>query len=391
MRAIKTVQQHYAPGIEILRMLEEFRQMMNTCIQVGFAENATSLKALSLKAYKRLATYDSMSCYKLCAISCATGILRNYRRTTRNGENPTTPYVRRLRLTTCYGFKIEDGCLLLPYHPREPIRIPPTPHVQATIRKHAVRSVTLTQDKLSLTYAKQVEDVKPDGFIGIDRNLNNVTLAATDGSIMKHDLSDATRVKATYREVRSRVRRNDVRIRRAITGKYGWKEQEKVKRILHQASKMIVQQAKQGGFGIVMERLTGVRKLYQRGNGQGVWYRGRMNSWSYAELQRQIEYKARWEGLPVIYVHPHGTSAKCSICGSRMTRIPEENRTLKCPSCQVSVDRDENAARNILARGVRFAPIALPIEAMVQEPRTEGNPESRWKRVNELRLREPTS
>ena len=368
MRAVKTVQQHYKLNPEILRMLDEFRQMMNTCTRIGLAENVTSLKALSLKAYRQLATYDAMSYYKLCAISSATGILRNYRRTARHGENPTTPYVRRLRLTTCYGFKIKDGCLLLPYHPRKAIGIPLTPHVQATIRKHPVRSVTLTKDKLSLTYAKQVAEVKPNGFIGIDRNLNNVTLAGTDGSIMKHDLSDATRVKATYRQVRSRMRRNDVRIRREITGKYGWKQQEKVNRILHQASKMIVQQAKQGGFGIVMEQLTGLRKLYQRGNGQGGWYRGRMNSWSYAELQRQIEYKARWEGLPVIYVHPHGTTAKCSICGSRMARIPEENRKLKCPSCRVSVDRDVNAARNILERGVRFAPIALPVEAMVQEP-----------------------
>jgi len=56
----------------------------------------------------------------------------------------------------------------------------------------------------------------------------------------------------------------------------------------------------------------------------------------------------------------------------------------------VSVDRDENAARNILARGVRFAPIALPAEAMGQES-SIGNPESRWKRVNELKPHEPTS
>jgi putative transposase len=391
MRAVKTVQQHYAPSPEIVRMLDEFRQMMNACIQVGLAANVTSLKALSLKAYKQLAAYDAMSYYKLCAISAATGILRNHRRLARHGEKPTTPYVRGLRLTTCYGFKIKDGCLLLPHHPRTTIRIPLIPHVQATVRKHAVRSVTLTQGKLSLTYAKQVAEIRPEGFIGIDSNLNNVTLAATDGSTLRHDLSEATRVKATYRETRSRVRRNDVRIRREITSKYGWKQRQKVNRILHHASKMTVQQAKDHDFGIVMERLTGVRKLYRRGNGQGRWYRGWMNSWSYAELQRQIEYKARWEGLPVIYVHPHGTSAKCSICGSRMARIPEENRTLHCSSCGMSVDRDVNAARNILARGVRFAPIALPIEAMVQEPQTEGNPESRWERVNKLKPHEPTS
>ena len=391
MRAVKTVQQHYGPSPEILRMLDGFRLMLNTCVQVGLAENVTSLRALSLKAYKQLAPYDAMSYYKLCAISNATGILRNYRRTARHVEKPTTPYFRRLRLTTCYGFKIKGGCLLLPYHPREQIRILLTPHVLATIRKHEVRSVTLTQNKLSLAYAKQVAQVKPNGFIGIDRNLNNVTLAAMDGSIVRHDLSEATGVKATYREVRSHMRRNDVRIRRHVANKYGQKQREKVKRILHHASKMIVQQAKDRDFGIVLERLTGLRKLYQRGNGQGRWYRGRMNSWSYAELQRQIEYKARWEGLPVIYVHPHGTSAKCSICRSRMARIPEENRKLKCPSCGATVDRDVNAARNILARGVRFAPIALPVEAMVQEPRAGGNPESRWKRVNQLKPHEPTS
>ena len=73
--------------------------------------------------------------------------------------------------------------------------------------------------------------------------------------------------------------------------------------------------------------------------------------------------------------NPNGTSVKCSICGSRMARIPEENRTLKCRSCGFTVDRDVNAARNILARGVRFAPVALPVEAMVQGPLI-GNPES---------------
>ncbi len=90
-----------------------------------------------------------------------------------------------------------------------------------------------------------------------------------------------------------------------------------------------------------------------------------MNSWSFAELQRQVEYKARWKGLPVIYVNASGTSVKCSICGSRMK--PEENRTLKCRSCGFMVDRDVNAARNILAAGTRalgFGAVAPATEAM---------------------------
>jgi putative transposase len=205
-------------------------------------------------------------------------------------------------------------------------------------------------------------------LVGVDRNLDNVTLAALNGSVTTHNLTEATRVKARYRQVRSRFKRNDHRIHKTVTRKYGVKERERVKQILHHTSKAIIHQAKQDRCGIVMEKLTGIRKLYRKGNGQGRGYRARMNSWSYAELQRQIEYKARWEGLPVIYVSPAGTSRKCSMCGSRMARIPEENRLLTCHSCGFRVDRDVNAARNILARGLRFGPVAHPVEAMVQEP-----------------------
>jgi putative transposase len=369
VRAIKAVQQTYNPDGRVLQLLDQFRSMVNRCIRVGVQENLSSLKALSLKSYAQLSEYDGISYYKLCAISAATGILRNYHKAKRKNPRVKQPYARRLRLTTCYGFKIQDGKLLLPLHAREHLPILLTRHVQETIMGCQVRSVTITCDRISLAIARETADVKARGWVGIDRNLNNVTLAASDGSITTHDLTEAGRVKATYRQVRSRFRRYDHRIRKRIAEKYGGKEREKVKQILHQASKAIVQQAKQNQYGLVMEKLTGIRRLYRKGNGQGRVYRARMNSWSYGELQRQIEYKARWEGLPVIYVNPAGTSRKCSMCGSRMARIPEENRLLTCPSCGFTVDRDVNAARNILARGLRFSPVAHPVEAMVAEPK----------------------
>src|SRR2546428_11317110 len=83
-----------------------------------------------------------------------------------------------------------------------------------------------------------------------------------------------------------------------------------------------------------------IRKLYRKGNGQGTTYRARLNSWSFYELQRQIEYKARWEGIPVAYVAARGTSVNCSICGSRT--YPNGRRTLFCANCDISIDRDVN-------------------------------------------------
>jgi putative transposase len=330
----------------------------------------TSLKSLSTKAYNQLATYDVMSYYKLCAISKASSILRNHRKARRKNPKTREPYARRLQLTTCYGFKVKavEGVLSLPFKPKQPLLIPLSTHVLSLLSEPdiQVRSVTLTEEQLCISYAKEVEPIQPRGLIAIDRNLDNLTLAASDGQVVREDLSKTTEIKAVYREIRSHVRRNDVRIRQRVSEKYGCKQHEKVKQILHHASKQIVLDAKRKEFGIVMEKLTGIRNLYRKGNWQGRGYRGRMNTWSFAELQRQIEYKARWEGIPVTYVNPYGTSLKCSICGSRMK--PEENRQLKCRSCGFTVDRDVNAARNILARGVRFAPFASASEAMVQEP-----------------------
>src|SRR3989442_14357494 len=83
-----------------------------------------------------------------------------------------------------------------------------------------------------------------------------------------------------------------------------------------------------------------------------------MNSWNYGELQRQIEYKARWEGLKVIYVPAWNTSKQCSICVYKT--LESTQRKLWCPKCGTILDSDENPARNIAAGGLRFSPNEPP-------------------------------
>ena len=45
-----------------------FRRMVNESIRAGLANDASSLRNLSLLSYNQLAQYDSPSCYKLCAM-----------------------------------------------------------------------------------------------------------------------------------------------------------------------------------------------------------------------------------------------------------------------------------------------------------------------------------
>jgi putative transposase len=325
------------------------------------------MKSLSLKAYPQLAAYEVASCYRLTAISKASGILRHYRRSLRKNPKTRAPYVKRLSLTDCYAFKIEGHRLRLTLRAYEYAHIDLNPHTLSMISARPLRSVMLTTQTLSIAYSKDVVEITPGGFVGLDRNLNNVTTADSARVIQRYDLSRATDFKAKCRETKSRFTRNDARTRRAIFGKYGKIQSNRVAWILNNVSSSIVKAAKENEYAIVMEDLKGIRKLYRKGNGQGANYRAKLNSWSYYELQRQIEYKARWDGIPVIYVAARGTSAKCSTCGSKT--FPNEDRTLYCPACKTHDDRDVNAARNILAKGVlRFGTDGPSGEAMVEEP-----------------------
>ncbi|MBI3413072.1 MAG: transposase, partial [Candidatus Aenigmarchaeota archaeon] len=60
-----------------------------------------------------------------------------------------------------------------------------------------------------------------------------------------------------------------------------------------------------------------------------------------------ISYKAEEAGCRVIFVDPKNTTKTCSDCGTLVGKELCE-RTHNCPQCGLSVDRDVNAAKNIL-------------------------------------------
>src|SRR5213594_3798777 len=112
--ALKSVWQHYAPTQDVLGLLEVFRRMVNDSIRIGLANDASSLRKLSLLSYNPLAHYDSPSCYKLCAISRAAGILASRKKSLKRGLPTREPYTVRPQLVSCYGFKVRNGGLEIP-------------------------------------------------------------------------------------------------------------------------------------------------------------------------------------------------------------------------------------------------------------------------------------
>ncbi len=78
----------------------------------------------------------------------------------------------------------------------------------------------------------------------------------------------------------------------------------------------------------------------------------------------QLSAKAEEAGRQCIKVNPAYTSQDCSRCHHRQY-MPLSERTYHCPCCLLSIDRDLNAARNILRLGLqsRVIPEAPVIHA----------------------------
>ncbi len=76
---------------------------------------------------------------------------------------------------------------------------------------------------------------------------------------------------------------------------------------------------------------------------------------SWYELTRQLEYKAKWNKRKYVKIDIfYASSQLCSACGYQNADTKDLSvRTWICPKCGAEHDRDINAAKNILAEGLR--------------------------------------
>src|SRR3989449_10305796 len=286
-----------------------FRRMVNDSTRIGLVNDASSLRRLSLLSYNLLAQYDSPSCYKLCAISRAAGILASRKKSLKRGLPTRTPYSVRQQLVSCYGFKTKNGRLEIPIARGKRLSIPLTNHTLNVISQPGVEvhSFTLTLNRLCLSIARNVATVECASTVGVDRNLRNLTVGNAEET-RRYDLTETVSIASTTMRIVASFKRDDARIRRVIASKYGLRRTARTGHFLHTTTKTVVAVAVQRREAIVLEDIRGIRCLYRKGNGQGRKYRGRMNGWSFSEAQRQLEYKARWIGLPVVRLSRRETS-----------------------------------------------------------------------------------
>jgi putative transposase len=351
VKSVKAIRIGYYASEELSSLFEEFRLMCNDAIRIAVKEEPRSRFRLIELAYHRLNEHGLYTHYILSACEVAFSMFKNPKRR-------SDPYIRRrfIKLGS-QAYTLNHLVLRIPTRPRHFIYLTLRAsdyHLSFVDDPGLKRgSITLTDSTLAVAFSRETVEIEPRGRIGIDVNERNVTWSDSSGVVVQEDTSAVAELKERYKAVRAKIAQRtskDARTQKRLLSKYGKCEKDRTSQFIHRITRRIVEHAKTNGHAIVMENLKGIRKLYRKGNGQGTSFRGRMNSWMFREIQRQTDYKARWEGNPVYYVNPRGTSRKCPDCGSSLVEL--EGRRLWCPLCKKSEDRDVVASKNLAACAV---------------------------------------
>ncbi len=85
---------------------------------------------------------------------------------------------------------------------------------------------------------------------------------------------------------------------------------------------------------------------------------------SWSNFLQMLKYKAESAGISFVKVNPRDTTSKCYKCGT-IVKKPLYERIHKC-ACGLEIDRDYNAALNILKLGLDKA--CMPLEAAIKQP-----------------------
>lgn len=145
---------------------------------------------------------------------------------------------------------------------------------------------------------------------------------------------------------RQRLQSNGSQAAKARLRKISGRENRHVRHVNHCVAKEIVQEAKRNDCStIVLEDLTNIRQRIKAGKRE----RSRLHRWAFSQLREFVEYKARAQGIDVLYVNPAYTSKTCSSCLTLGHRLKHR---FFCPNCGNLQHSDLNASRTILRFGL---------------------------------------
>jgi putative transposase len=189
-----------------------------------------------------------------------------------------------------------------------------------------------------------LSEIEPEDCVGVDLGITSYIHTSENLSVDMVDLSDEY----------DRYAREQRKLSRKQHGSNNWEKQRqqvakanraikrKVLDYQHKLTAWLVQE-----YDVVAVEDLDVKPMLEtsqnaKNKQDAAWSR-------FLEL---LEYKADLHGTHVVKVKSEGTTRECAVCGVE-TAKPIWVREHSCPACGHTDDRDLNAAKNILNRGLK--------------------------------------
>lgn len=244
------------------------------------------------------------------------------------------------------GFSLVDGRLVL-------AKIPPIPVVWSRRLPSAPSSVRVYMDNLGYWYAsfvvkREIESTpEADGSIGIDWGVKKTANTTNPEYDLEH-LGIRRKASSELAVAQRKMAR-----RKSAKGEPASKGYKRAKMQVAKISKKAQRRNAHEGRGwarrlVAAHQLIAVEDFKPKFLSKSSMARKASDASISTIKKTLIEYAER-AGRKVVLVRPAYTTMTCSGCFARAKRLRLDERIFSCPSCGFTADRDENAARTILA------------------------------------------
>ena len=230
------------------------------------------------------------------------------------------------------------------------IRVKKHRDFEGTVKSITVSKTTDNKYYISLLVETEIEPLKESSHtIGLDLGLKDLIVDSNGKKYKNHKYLTKSQNKLAREQrklskmVKGSNNRNKQRIKIARLHK---KIQNQRNDYLHKLSKSIVDE----------NQVICIEDLKVKDMEQNSKLARNIIDVSWSRLVSMLIYKANWYGRKVIKIpFTYPSSQLCSICGYKNS-ITKDLRIRKwtCPECGTIHDRDINAAKNILSKGIEM-------------------------------------
>lgn len=232
------------------------------------------------------------------------------------------------------------------------------------IRKHrgiegTIKTLTIRRTATGKWYACFSCEVEPkplpktESVVGIDVGLESFATFSNGEKIENPRFfrkSEKALAKAQRKLSKQKNGTSERKKAKKVVAHVHEKTANKRRDFAHKTSRNIV-----NGFQVIALEKLDIKQMRESGF-KGI--RKSIGDVAWNQFVQFTQYKAEEAGREFVQVNPRNTSKTCSRCG-QLVEKKLSTRVHVCPHCGLSLDRDENAAINILRLGIQSLGLSL--------------------------------